>query len=102
MYAIIKTGGHQYRVNKGDEILIEKLIGKEGDQVTFDEVVMVGGATPVIGAPLVKGAKVEGKIKAQILTEKVPVFKYHRRKSYKRNKGHRQQMTSVEITNVVG
>jgi len=97
MYAVIKTGGHQYKVSQGDQVDVNRLDGNEGDSITFAEVVMIAGDKIAFGAPLLKGAKVEAVIKAQFKTKKVPVFKYHRRKNYKRNRSHRQQMTTIEI-----
>ena len=99
MFAVIKSGGHQYRVNQGDEITVDKLLGKEGDKVTFDKVMLVGNK---VGAPLVSGAKVEGTIKSQFRGEKLHVFKYKRRKNYKRTKSHRQDYTKVTIGKISG
>jgi len=97
MYAVIKTGGHQYRVQEGDSITIEQLEGKEGDKLTFDQVLMVGGTKLMVGAPLLAGAKVLATIKSQTKNPKVTIFKYKRRKHYKRWRGHRQPVTIVEI-----
>lgn len=102
MYAVIKTGGKQYRVTKGDKVFVEKLPGNVGDAVTFDQVLMVGGDTLKLGKPLVAGAKVEAKITEQDRAKKVIIFKFRRRKNYHRKTGHRQPFTAVEITNVVG
>lgn len=97
MYAVIKAGGHQYRVKEGDVLQIDKLEGQAGDKVTFDKVLMVGGAKTTIGAPLVAGASVDATIKEQLRAPKIIVFKYKRRKNYKRTKGHKQPITTVEI-----
>ncbi|HSY22369.1 MAG TPA: 50S ribosomal protein L21 [Polyangiaceae bacterium] len=104
MYAVIKTGGKQYRVGTGDKLRVEKLVGNVGDAVTFDQVLLVQGAEGAIklGRPLVGGAKVEAKIVAQDLGPKVIIFKFRRRKNYRRKTGHRQPYTALEITNIVG
>jgi large subunit ribosomal protein L21 len=102
MYAVIKTGGKQYRVAKGDKVFVEKLPGNVGDAVTFDQVLMLGGEAVKLGKPLVAGAKVEAKITEQDRGKKVIIFKFRRRKNYHRKTGHRQPFTAVEITNVVG
>jgi large subunit ribosomal protein L21 len=103
MYAVIKTGGKQYRVAAGDKLKIEKLPGNVGDTVTFGDVLLVGAGDSVkIGAPLVAGAKVEAKITAQDRAKKITIFKFRRRKNYHRKIGHRQPFTAVEITGVNG
>jgi large subunit ribosomal protein L21 len=102
MYAVIKTGGKQYRVAAGDKLRVEKLAGNVGESITFGEVLMIGGDAVTIGQPLVKGAKVEAKIIAQDRAKKIIVFKFRRRKNYRRKNGHRQPFTALEITAVVG
>jgi large subunit ribosomal protein L21 len=102
MYAVIKTGGKQYRVAKGDKLRVEKLPGNVGDTVTLGEVLLVGGETVKVGRPLLAGAKVEAKIVAQDRAKKVIVFKFRRRKNYRRKNGHRQPFTALEITGIVG
>lgn len=102
MYAVIRTGGKQYRVAKGDKLRVEKLAGNVGDAVTFGEVLFVGGESFKLGQPLVSGAKVEAKITAQDRDKKIIVFKFRRRKNYRRKTGHRQPFTALEITNIVG
>ncbi len=102
MYAVIKTGGKQYRVAAGDKLKVEKLPGNVGDTVTFDQVLFLGGESVKLGAPLVSGAKVEAKITAQARSKKVIVFKLRRRKNYRRKTGHRQPYTSVKITGIHG
>jgi len=102
MYAVIKTGGKQYRVQQGDKLRVEKLAGAVGDAVTFDQVLMLGGEALKLGQPLVGGAKVEAKIVGQGLGKKLIVFKFRRRKNYRRKNGHRQPFTALEITNIVG
>jgi large subunit ribosomal protein L21 len=101
MYAVIKTGGKQYRVSKGDKLRVEKLAGNVGDAVTFDQVLLVGGEALKLGKPLVGGAKVEAKITGQGLGKKLVVFKFRRRKNYRRKNGHRQPYTALEIVNIV-
>jgi large subunit ribosomal protein L21 len=101
MYAVIKTGGKQYKVEKGDKLRVEKLTGGVGDAVTFDQVLMVGGEALKLGKPLLAGAKVEAKIVDQGLGKKLVVFKFRRRKNYRRKNGHRQPFTALEITNIV-
>ncbi|MEO6418029.1 MAG: 50S ribosomal protein L21 [Polyangiaceae bacterium] len=102
MYAVIKTGGKQYRVAAGDKLRVEKLAGNVGESITFGEVLMIGGDTISIGQPLVKGAKVEAKIIAQDRAKKIIVFKFRRRKNYRRKAGHRQPFTALEITGISG
>ena len=102
MYAVIRTGGKQYRVAPGDKLRVEKLPGNVGDTVTFGEVLLVGGESVKVGQPLVSGAKVEAKIVAQDRAKKLVVFKFRRRKNYRRKAGHRQPFTALEITNVLG
>jgi large subunit ribosomal protein L21 len=102
MYAVIKTGGKQYRVAANDKITIEKLEGAAGDQVVFDAVLMVAnGGTVDIGAPFVAGATVVGEIAAQEKADTVYIFKKRRRKHYRRRNGHRQLLTSVTITDIL-
>ena len=99
MYAVIKTGGKQYRVSPGDVLVIEKLDGAPGDAVKFDQVLMTGGDAGVtLGAPIVAGAVVDATLIETRKGEKVKVFKKIRRQGYKRTKGHRQQETVVRVT----
>ncbi len=101
MFAVIKTGGKQYKVQKDDKLLVEKLEGNEGDKVTLDEVLMIAdGKKSTVGEPLVKGAKVEAKVVAQTRGPKITVFKKKRRQNYRRKKGHRQDLTMIQITNI--
>ena len=103
MYAVIKTGGKQYRVAQGDRLRVEKLAGNVGDTVTLDQVLLVGAGDGVkVGAPLVSGAKVEAKIVAQDRGKKIIIFKFRRRKNYRRKTGHRQPFTALEITGITG
>lgn len=103
MYAVIVTGGKQYRVCEGDVIYVEKLDAKEGDAVEFDNVLVVGGDKAVkVGTPNVEGATVSGKVIKHGKAKKVTVFTYRPKKNSKRKLGHRQQFTKVEITAVKG
>lgn len=101
-HAVIRTGGKQYRVAEGDLLRVEKLEGEAGDKVSFDEVLFLGGDAPKFGSPLVKGAKVSGEIVAQDRGDKIVIFKFKRRKKYRRKAGHRQSYTAVKITEVKG
>jgi large subunit ribosomal protein L21 len=100
MYAVIKAGGKQYRVTEGQTLRVEKLGGNTGDKITFDEVLLVGGDTPKIGQPTVKGAKVSAEIAGAARGEKIVVFKFRRRKNYRRKNGHRQHYTLLKITGI--
>jgi large subunit ribosomal protein L21 len=101
MYAVIKTGGKQYRVQAGDVLVVEKLEGDVGAQVAFNEVLMVGeGADVVVGAPLVEGAAVTATLIETRKGEKVKIFKKIRRQGYRRTKGHRQQESVLRVTSV--
>ena len=100
MYAVIRTGGKQYRVSEGDTLRIEKLAGDVGNAISFDEVLLVGGDKVTVGKPLVAGAKVAAQITAQEKAKKVIVFKMRRRKNYRRKNGHRQHYTEVKITGI--
>jgi large subunit ribosomal protein L21 len=101
MYAVIKTGGKQHRVSPGEVLAVEKLAGNQGEQVVFDQVLMVVNDADIrIGAPVVEGAKVVGEILAQTKDKKINVFKMKRRKGYKKKTGHRQQLTSMKITEI--
>lgn len=101
MYAVVKTGGKQYRVSKGDRVKIEKIPGEVGGEVRFDEVLMIGGVEDVkVGTPHVSGASVSAKIVRQDRSRKVMVFKFKRRQGYKKKQGHRQAYTQVEITGI--
>jgi len=102
MYAVFKTGGKQYRVAMGDKLRVEKLPGNVGDAIAFPDVLLVADEAVKIGRPLVSGAKVEAKIVAQGLGPKVIIFKFRRRKNYRRKSGHRQPFTALEITSIVG
>lgn len=101
MYAVIKTGGKQYRVAENDVLRIEKLEAEAGSDVTFDEVMLVGEGSDVkIGSPLVEGATVTGTVLDQIKGDKIVVFKKKRRKNYRKKQGHRQRITVVRVTKI--
>jgi large subunit ribosomal protein L21 len=100
MLAVIKTGGKQYKVRVGDKLKVEKLEGKEGDKITFAEVLLLGSAEDVkIGDPLITGAKVEGKILKTAKAKKVVGIKFKPKKRYKVKFGHRQTYTEVDNEN---
>jgi large subunit ribosomal protein L21 len=101
MFAVIKTGGKQYRVAANEILQVEKLDGAAGDQVTFAEVLMLGGDAPTLGAPLVSGAAVLGEIVEQKRGRKIIIFKKRRRQNSRRKNGHRQEFTLVRITEIV-
>ena len=100
MYAIIATGGKQYRVSEGDVIYIEKIDAQVDSTVSFDVLLMGNDGDVKIGTPVVEGVKVEGKVVGQIRGEKIVVYKYKSKKNYRRKQGHRQPYTKVEITNI--
>ena len=101
MYAVIETGGKQYKVTLGQKLKIEKLAVNEGDSVNFDQVLLVAGDDSIkIGTPLVKGAQVSAKVLAQGRHKKIKIIKFRRRKHYDRQYGHRQDFTEVEITGI--
>ena len=101
MYAIIESCGKQYKVSEGDIVFFEKLEAEEGKKVTFDNVVLVSDDKKVeVGAPYVKGVKVEGKVLAHGKGKKVLVYKYKAKKNYRRTQGHRQPYTKVEISKI--
>lgn len=102
MYAIVRTGGKQYRVAAGDTIHVERLEAPVGEQVTLDEVLLVGGDETRVGAPRVEGASVVGSVLEHGRDQKVRVFKSKRRKQYRRTRGHRQGYTAIKIEEVRG
>ncbi len=101
MFAVIKTGGKQYRVAANDVVKIEKLDGEAGQMVAFDTVLMLGGESVSIGNPTVSGASVSGEIVEQTRGPKTISFKKRRRQNSKRKKGHRQHLTIVRITDIL-
>jgi large subunit ribosomal protein L21 len=101
MYAVIKTGGKQYRVSEGDTLKVERLDADEGDAVEFDQVLMVGEGEDVkIGTPYVEGSRVSARVKSQGRGPKVEIIKFRRRKHHMKRMGHRQDYTEVEITGI--
>jgi len=103
MYAVIKTGGKQYRVATNDVLTVEKLDGETGSEVEFTEVLMIGGnGTPKIGTPTISGAKVTAELVEQTRGPKLIAFKKRRRKNSRRKIGHRQDLSMVRITNIIG
>jgi large subunit ribosomal protein L21 len=106
MWAVIETGGKQQLVKKGNQLLVEKIEGKEGSNITFDSVLLLSkdetGKDLVVGDPRVKNAKVTAKIIETAKGKKVTVFKYKPKKRYRVKKGHRQTHTKVEITDILG
>ena len=102
MYAVLKTGGKQYKVQAGDVLRVEKLDAIAGDKIQFNDILMVGGETVTVGAPMVAGAAVQAEVSDQIKGEKTIHFVKRRRKhSSQRTKGHRQQLTLVRVTEVL-
>lgn len=102
MYAVIETGGKQYKVSEGDILRFEKLEGEKGDTVSFDKVLLVSKDEDVkVGTPFVEGAKVVGEIVSQIRGPKIVVFKMKRRKGYSKKTGHRQDLTNLKIKEIV-
>jgi large subunit ribosomal protein L21 len=103
MYAVIRTGGKQYRVTAGDKLKVEKLPADVGAEVVLDQVLALGeGDSLKVGAPLVAGATVKATVVGHGLGEKVTIFKLRRRKHYKKSQGHRQSYTEIQITGVSG
>ncbi len=99
--AVIKTGGKQHLVEEGDKLMISKIVANEGDNIEFDEVLLVSDKETKIGAPLVEGAKVSAKVLKQGRTKKIIVFHYHSKTRYKKKAGHRQHFTEVEIQKII-
>ncbi|HZX71025.1 MAG TPA: 50S ribosomal protein L21 [Rhodanobacter sp.] len=100
-YAVIKTGGKQYRVQQGDVLRVELLTADEGATVSFDQVLLVGtGETITVGAPVVEGATVSATVRQHGRADKIRIIKFRRRKHYKRQQGHRQHFTEIEITGI--
>jgi large subunit ribosomal protein L21 len=105
MYAVVRTGGKQVRVAAGDSVRVEKLAGEIGEQIEFDEILLVGGDNDekvVVGTPTVAGAKVVGTITDQGRGPKIIIFKSKRRKQYRRKQGHRQAFTEIHVDKVEG
>ncbi|NQU03919.1 MAG: 50S ribosomal protein L21 [Syntrophaceae bacterium] len=103
MYAVIKTGGKQYKVSEGEFLKIEKIEGNRGDAVSLDDVLMISRDGEIkVGTPTVEGAKVVGEIIGQTRGSKITVFKMKKRKGYRRKTGHRQNLTNLRIKEIVG
>ena len=100
MYAVVKTGGKQYRVQEGDVLFVEKLNAEVDSTVELTEVLAVGGETLKVGTPVVEGAKVVAKVIAQGKAKKVTVFKYKRKKDSRKKNGHRQPYTKISIEKI--
>ena len=100
MYAVIKSGDRQFRVNEGDTIEVEKISAAVGDEITIDQVLLLGGGDTLVGTPTVAGATVTAKVTEQGRHPKIIVFRMKRRKNYRRKRGHRQSYTSLEITGI--
>ena len=100
-YAVIKTGGKQYRVMQGDVLRVELLTAEEGATISFDQVLLVGtGETITVGTPIVEGAVVSATVRKHGRADKIRIIKFRRRKHYKRQQGHRQHFTEIEITGI--
>ncbi|MBM3373406.1 MAG: 50S ribosomal protein L21 [Betaproteobacteria bacterium] len=103
MYAVVKTGGKQYRVSAGTKIKVEQLPAEVGSEVTLDQVLMIANEGEVkLGSPLLSGAAVKAKVLSQGRGDKVRIFKMRRRKHYRKTQGHRQNFTELEITGIAG
>ena len=102
MYAVFKTGGKQYRASEGDRLRVEKVEAKEGDNIEFDQILLVGEGTDItVGTPLLEGAKISAKVISQGRDKKIKVVKFKRRTNYRRTKGHRQFYTEIEILSIL-
>ncbi|MDP2125061.1 MAG: 50S ribosomal protein L21 [Parvibaculum sp.] len=103
MFAVIRTGGKQYKVAKDDVLEIERIEAKAGDKIDLGDVLMVGGeGAPKVGSPLVAGAKVKAEVVEQTRGPKLTIFKKRRRQNYRRKNGHRQDLTLVRILDIAG
>ncbi len=100
MYAVIRTGGKQYRVSEGDRLRIARRSEDVGSDIKFDEVLMIGGDSVKVGKPLVEGATVSARVLAHDRAKKIIVFKFKRRKNYRKKQGHRQDYTEVQIGSI--
>ena len=102
MFAVIKTGGKQYRVSEDDVLVVEKLVAEAGETIQFDEVLMIGeeGKAPTVGSPLIDKASVSAEVVRQTRGEKIIIFKKRRRQNSRRRNGHRQNLTLVKITGI--
>lgn len=103
MYAVIKTGGKQYRVEQGDTLRVERLTAAEGEQVEIDEVLLIADGDDIkVGTPRVEGGKVEARVRSHGRGDKIDVIKFRRRKHHQKRTGHRQDFTELEITGIQG
>lgn len=103
MYAVVKTGGKQYKVAEGQYLKVEKLDGNEGDSITLDQVLMIAdGDNLKIGSPMLEAGKITAKIKSHGRGKKIEIMKFHRRKHHQKKTGHRQYYTEIEITAISG
>ena len=100
MFAIIKTGGKQYKVSEGDIIKVERIEAEAGDKIEFDQVLMVAGDDVKVGSPVVEGAKVSAEVLDQKKDKKIVIFKFKAKKNYRKKKGHRQPYTLVKIEKI--
>ncbi|WP_152052389.1 50S ribosomal protein L21 [Tautonia marina] len=102
MYAIFEDGSHQFRVSEGDLVTVDRRDGDDGDEITFDKVLLISGTDgePTIGAPVVEGAQVVAKVVRQFRDKKIVIRKFRRRKGYRRKRGHRQPFTTVQIVSI--
>lgn len=102
MYAVIQTGGKQYRVSEGDYVRVDRMDGDVGSEITLDQVIMVAGegADPKVGTPTIAGASVKAEIVGHRRAKKIVVFKMKRRKNYRRKNGHRQHYTQLKVTGI--
>ena len=101
MYAIVEIAGQQFKVAKDQKVFVNRLSGEEGDDVSFDKVLMTGdGDNITLGAPAIEGAKVSAKVEEHVKGDKVIVFRKNRRKGYKKKNGHRQSFTAITITDI--
>ncbi|RKX79184.1 MAG: 50S ribosomal protein L21 [Spirochaetes bacterium] len=103
MYALVEIKGKQYKAEKGKRIKVDKLDGKIGDKIEFDKVIMIGGTEEVkIGTPYLQGVKIAGTLENHLKDRKIIVYKYKRRKGYRRKRGHRQQYSYIKVDDIVG
>lgn len=103
MYAVVKTGGKQYRVSSGEKLKVEQIVADVGTEIVLDQVLMVAdGEAVTMGAPLIEGASVKAKVVAHGRGDKVLIYKMRRRKHYRKSQGHRQNYTEIEILGIAG
>lgn len=103
MYAVVKTGGKQYRVSSGEKLKVEQIVADVGAEIVLDQVLMVAdGEAVTMGAPLIQGASVKAKVVAHGRGDKVLIYKMRRRKHYRKSQGHRQNYTEIEILGIAG